>query len=153
MLKEARGTTRPRTTDHRTTRPNIQHPTSNVEGGGRTEGGHLKGSVHENVMFPPGDVRLSERVETGPGKSDRWRTSRVTEGVNLSSHAHRLSAIGTSRRLDGSGALLALLQETRSLDCGPLPALSPRTPPLGTAHPAAVSSFPTAPERTPRGKS
>jgi hypothetical protein len=58
----------------------------------------VKGSVHENVMFPPDDVRSSKRLKAGPDKSDRWRTSRVTEGVNLSSHARRLSAIGTSRR-------------------------------------------------------
>jgi hypothetical protein len=103
-------------------------------------------------MFPPDGVSPSERLKAGRGKSDRWRTSRVTEGVNLSSHARRLSAIGTSRRLDGSGPLLALLQETRSLDSGPLPAPSARTPPRGIADPAAVSSFPTAPGRTARGK-
>ncbi len=112
----------------------------------------VKGLVHENVMFPPDAVRPSERLKAGPGKPDRWRTSRVAEGVCLSSHARRLPAIGTSRRLDGSGPLSALLQETRSLDSGPLPAPSPRTRPRGTAHPAAVSSSPTAPVRTSRGK-
>ena len=112
----------------------------------------VKGSVLENVMFPPDDVRPSERLKAGPGKSDRWRTSRVTKGVNLSSHARRLSAIGTSRRLDGSGPLLALLQETRSLGSGKSPTPSPRTPPCGIAHPAAVSSSSTAPVRTARGK-
>jgi hypothetical protein len=104
-------------------------------------------------MFPPDPVRPSEQLKADPGKSDRWRTSRVTGGVCLSTHPRRLSAIGTSRRFDGSGRLLALLQETRSLESGPLPALSPRTPPRGTAHPAAVSLSPTAPVRTPRGKS
>jgi hypothetical protein len=61
--------------------------------------------LEANVMFPPDDVRPSERLKAGRGKSDPWRTSRVTKGVNLSSHARRLSAIGTSRRLDGSGRL------------------------------------------------
>ena len=84
-------------------------------------------------MFPPDDVSPSERLKAGPDKSDRWRTSRVTAGVNLSSHASRLSAIGTSRRLDGSGPLLALLQETRSLDSGPLDA-----PPLELHHAAPL---------------
>ncbi len=49
-------------------------------------------------MLPPGDVRPSEGFKAGRGKSDRWRTSRVTERVYLSSRARRLSAIGTSRR-------------------------------------------------------
>jgi hypothetical protein len=39
-------------------------------------------------MFPPDDIRPGERLKAGRGKSDRWRTSRVTEGVYLSSHAH-----------------------------------------------------------------
>ena len=100
-------------------------------------------------MFPPDDVSPSERLKAGRGKSDRWRTSRVTEGVCLTAHARRLSAIGTSRRLDGSGPLLALLQETRSLGSGPLPAPSPGTPPRGTARPVAELSSPTAAVRTP----
>jgi hypothetical protein len=54
-------------------------------------------------MFPPDPVRPSEQLEAGLGKSDRWRTSRVTEGVNLSSHARRLSAVGTSRRFSENG--------------------------------------------------
>lgn len=66
-------------------------------------------------MFPPDDFRPSERLEAGRGKSDRWRTSRVTEGVNLSSHARRFSAIGTSRRLGGGGPLLALFAEGEKL--------------------------------------
>ena|ERR1035438_4596593 len=76
-------------------------------------------------MFQPDYVHPSERLKAGPGKSDRWRTSRVTEGVCLGTHPRRLSAIGTSRRLDGSGQLLPLLPETRSLDSGtpPLPSL------------------------------
>ena len=103
-------------------------------------------------MLPPDDVSPSERLEAGQGKSDRWRISRVTEGVNLSSHARRLSAIGTSRRFDGSGPPLPLLPETGSLGSGPLPAPSPRAQPRGTTHPAAVSSSPTGPVRTARGK-
>jgi hypothetical protein len=103
-------------------------------------------------MFAQHDVRPGERLKVGPGKSDRWRTSRVTKGAILSGHARRLSAIGTSRRFDGSGPLLALLQQTRSPDPGPLPAPSPRTPPRGTVHPSAVPSSPTAPGRTARGK-
>jgi hypothetical protein len=35
-------------------------------------------------MFPQDDVRPSERLKAGRGKSDRWRTSRVTEGLYLS---------------------------------------------------------------------
>jgi hypothetical protein len=91
-------------------------------------------------MFPPDPVRPSEQLKAGPGKSDRWRTSRVTEGVNLSSHARRLSAAGTSRRLDGSGPLLALLPG-RPLELDHAP-----------AHPGGVSSSPTAPGRKARGK-
>jgi hypothetical protein len=33
-------------------------------------------------MFPPDDVRPSERLKAGRGKSDRLRNSRVTEGVS-----------------------------------------------------------------------
>jgi len=43
--------------------------------------GFLKGSVHENVMFPPDAVRPNERLKAGPGKPDPWRTSRVTGRV------------------------------------------------------------------------
>ena len=66
-------------------------------------------------MFPPDGVSPTGRLKAGRGKSDRLRTSRVTEGVNLSSHARRLSAVGNTHRLDGSGRLLALLPEGRSL--------------------------------------
>ena len=103
-------------------------------------------------MLPPDDVSPSERLEAGQGKSDRWRISRVTEGVNLSSHARRLSAIGTSRRLDESGPLLELLPGTRSLGSGTPPTPFPRTPQRGTAHPAAVSSSPTAPWENTEGE-
>ena len=34
-------------------------------------------------MFPPDPVRPSEQLKAAPGKSDRWRTSRVTEEVSL----------------------------------------------------------------------
>jgi hypothetical protein len=54
-------------------------------------------------MFPPHAVRPSERLKAGRGKSDRWRTSRVTEGVCLSTHPRRLSAISTSRRFSENG--------------------------------------------------
>jgi hypothetical protein len=54
-------------------------------------------------MFPPDDVSPSERLKAGRGKSDRWRTSRVAEGAYASSHARRLSAIGTSRRFSENG--------------------------------------------------
>ena len=66
-------------------------------------------------MFPPDDVRPSGRLKAGRGKSDRLRTSRVTEGVNLSSHARRLSAIANNRRLGRSGPLLALFAEGEKL--------------------------------------
>jgi hypothetical protein len=54
-------------------------------------------------MFPPDDVSPSERLKAGRGKSDRLRTARATQGVCLSSHAPRLSAIGTSRRFSENG--------------------------------------------------
>jgi hypothetical protein len=34
-------------------------------------------------MFPPDDVRPSERLKAGSGNPDRCWTSRVTEGVSL----------------------------------------------------------------------
>jgi hypothetical protein len=39
---------------------------------------HFLKGVHENVMFPPDAVRLSERLKAGPGKPDRRRTPPVT---------------------------------------------------------------------------
>jgi hypothetical protein len=54
-------------------------------------------------MLPPDDFGPSERLKAGRGKSDRLRTSRVAEGVDLSSHARRLSAISTSRRFSENG--------------------------------------------------
>jgi hypothetical protein len=61
----------------------------------------VKGSVHENVMFPPAAVRPSVRLKAGPGKPGHWRTPRVTGGSLLEQSRPQVVRKRASTRTSG----------------------------------------------------